>query len=123
MKRLFILAVALFSLGSVTFAADGGNYAFLSKLNEKEKFNGLVNYLEADYEQQRYLKEIFELSSQKMEKATRSGDDSEKEVKKALAFNLANTKSVLSAEQYKKYLIVLNMTSINSKNTALLAEK
>lgn len=122
MKRLFILAVAIFSLGSVTFASNG-DYAFLSKLNEKEKFNGLVNYLEADYEQQRYLKEIFELSSQKMERASRSGENSEKEVKKALAFNLANTKSVLSAEQYKKYLIVLNMTSINSNNTALLAEK
>ncbi|MBD8349453.1 MULTISPECIES: hypothetical protein [unclassified Dysgonomonas] len=122
MKRLFILAVALFSLSSISFAADG-NYAFLSKLNEKEKFNGLVNYLGADYEQQRYLKEIFELSSQKMEKASRSGADSDKEVKRALAFNLANTKSVLSAEQYKKYLIVLNMTSINSNNTALVAEK
>ncbi|PXV63375.1 hypothetical protein CLV62_11492 [Dysgonomonas alginatilytica] len=122
MKRLFILAVALFSLSSISFAADG-NYAFLSKLNEKEKFSGLVNYLGADYEQQRYLKEIFELSSQKMEKASRSGADSEKEVRKALAFNLANTKNVLSAEQYKKYLIVLNMTSINSNNTALVAEK
>lgn len=122
MKRLFILAVALFSLSSISFAADG-NYAFLSKLNEKEKFNGLVNYLGADYEQQRYLKEIFELSSQKMEKASRSGADSDKEVRRALAFNLANTKSVLSAEQYKKYLIVLNMTSINSNNTALVAEK
>ena len=122
MKRLFILAVAIFSLSSVIFASNG-DYAFLSKLNEKEKFNGLVNYLEADYEQQRYLKEIFELSSQKMERASRSGENSEKEVKKALAFNLANTKSVLSAEQYKKYLIVLNMTSINSSNTALLAEK
>lgn len=122
MKRLFILAVALFSLSSISFAADG-NYAFLSKLNEKEKFNGLVNYLGADYEQQRYLKEIFELSSQKMEKASRSGADSDKEGRRALAFNLANTKSVLSAEQYKKYLIVLNMTSINSNNTALVAEK
>lgn len=122
MKRLFILAVALFSLSSISFAADG-NYAFLSKLNEKEKFSGLVNYLQADYEQQRYLKEIFEISSQKMEKATRSGAESEKEVKKALAFNLANTKNVLSPEQYKKYLIVLNMTSINSKNNALIAEK
>lgn len=122
MKRLFILAVALFSLSSISFAADG-NYAFLSKLNEKEKFSGLVNYLQADYEQQRYLKEIFEISSQKMEKATRSGADADKQVKKALAFNLANTKNVLSAEQYKKYLIVLNMTSINSNNNALVAEK
>lgn len=122
MKRLFILAVAIFSLGSAAFAANN-DYSFLSKLNDKEKFNGLVNYLEADYEQQRYLKEIFELSSQKMERASRSGENSEKEVKKALAFNLANTKSILSAEQYKKYLIVLNMTSINSNNTSLLAEK
>nr|WP_297168778.1 hypothetical protein [uncultured Dysgonomonas sp.] len=122
MKRLFILAVAIFSLGYAAFAANN-DYSFLSKLNDKEKFNGLVNYLEADYEQQRYLKEIFELSSQKMERASRSGENSEKEVKKALAFNLANTKSILSAEQYKKYLIVLNMTSINSNNTSLLAEK
>lgn len=122
MKRLFILAIALFSLNTISFAVDR-NYEFLSRLNEKEKFNGLVNYLEADYEQQRYLKEIFELSSQKMEKATHSGADSEKEVEKALAFNLANTKSILSIEQYKKYLIVLNMTSINSNNNTLIAEK
>ncbi len=122
MKRLFIFAVALFSLSSVTFAADG-EYAFLSKLNEKEKFDGLANYLEADYQQQMYLKEIFELSSQKMEKASKSSENSEKEVQKALAFNLANTKSVLSDEQYRKYLIVLNMTSNNSNNSLLLAEK
>lgn len=122
MKRLFILALAIFSLTSVSFATDG-NYEFLSKLNKKEKFNGLVNYLQADYEQQRYLKEIFEVSYQKMEKASNSGENSEKEIQKALAFNLANTKSVLSPEQYKKYLIVLNITSINSNKTTLLATK
>lgn len=122
MKRLFILAVAIFSLGTASYASNG-EYAFLSKLTEKGRFDGLVSYLQADFEQQRYLKEIFELSSKKLQSANVDGQVSEADVQKALAFNLANTKSVLTREQYKKYLVMLNITTNNSKNAEFLAEK
>lgn len=122
MKRLFILVAAIFSLSAASFASDG-EYAFLSKLTEKEKFDGLANYLQADFEQQRYLKEIFALSNKKLEAASVDGVISNEDLQKALAFNLANTKSVLSREQYKKYLIMLNITTNNSKSGEFLAEK
>lgn len=118
MKRLFILAAVLFSLNAVVSAQD---YGFLGRLNEKSTYNGLVRYLNADYEQQNYLREIFDLSSQKYSKAIKGGNASEEAMKKVLSFNLSNTKHVLSPEQYKKYLMVINMTNLNGEQAKFLA--
>lgn len=114
MKRLFVLIAAVITLGGTTFAQDnnGKEYAILSKLAENGKLDGLAKYLEADMLQKDYLEEIFALSLQKMGKADGS-IASEKNLKKAMTFNLANMKSVLTPEQYKKYLTVLNLTANN----------
>lgn len=112
MKRFFILGAVILAFGATSFASN--EYSLFSELNETGKVNALSNYLEATSEQKNYLKEIFARSAKKMEEAVTDGEVSETKAKKAMAFNLANAKHVLSPEQYKKYLIVLNMT-LNNK--------
>ncbi|MDU1906183.1 MAG: hypothetical protein E6772_15540 [Dysgonomonas sp.] len=113
MKRFFILVAVVAAFSTTTFASNN-EYNLLSGLNETEKVNALSNYLGATSEQKEYLKEIFARSAQKAGTATTEGEISDAKVKKAMAFNLANAKSVLTPEQYKKYLIILNMT-LNNK--------
>jgi len=113
MKRFFILVAAVIALGSTTLVGNN-EYELFSKLNEKEKFHGLVNYLQANDEQQDYLQDIFALSIKKVQKAIANGSYSADEARKILAFNLANAKDVLTSEQYKKYLTILNVTFHNN---------
>lgn len=122
MKKLFILGFAFLSFSAVSFASDGG-YAFLSKLNQTNRLQGLAYYLQANPEQQIYLKQIAEMSTKKLAKAQENGSLSDQELQKALAFNLANTKSILTPEQYKKYVTLLNVTSYNNSNGELFANK
>lgn len=122
MKRIFILVAAIVALSSTTFAANG-EYSLISKLNETQKVNAISNYLEASYEQKESLKEIFALSAKKMKSAMVDGKLSEAKAQKAISFNLANTKNILSPEQYKKYLVVLNMTLNNTKEGDYIAQK
>ena len=48
--------------------------------------------------------------------------DNETAVDKVLLFNVSNAKYILSDSQYRKYLVVLNL-SINNSNEELLTQK
>lgn len=111
MKKFLVLVafVAAFSVSS--FAGDSS--VVLAKLGEKSVFNGVTRYLGTSIEQERDLKYVL------AESAKRYKDDSEK----ALRFNLANAKVILSPEQYRKYIVVLNMTVANNVEPNLIAEK
>lgn len=126
MKRLMLLAIAGIVLGGTTFAKttqESKEYAVFSKLNDQEKFDGLTKYLNANMSQKEYLSEIFALSLKKMEREMNKQSSSQAGFEKAIAFNLANAKSVLTPEQYKKYLTVLNVTLNNSQGEQLFVEK
>lgn len=126
MKRLFLLAVAGIVLSGATFARnnmENKEYAVFSKLNEQEKFDGLIRYLNADMLQKDYLEEIFAVSLRKMEREMSRQTKSQTGMEKAVAFNLANAKSVLSPEQYRKYLTILNITLNNIPEDQMLVEK
>ncbi len=121
MKRLFTLVAAVIALGSTAFASNG-EYEVISKLNNKKTIEGVSSYLKVNFNQREYMEDIFALSAKKMEKAMVGGVVSDEDAKKALAFNLANMKDILSPEQYKKYLIVLNISVNNMSKNSLLAE-
>lgn len=117
MKRLLLLVVVSIVLGGTTFAKnnlESKEYAVLSKLNSQNKVDGLVRYLNANTSQKEYLEEIFALSTKKMEREISKQQTPETAIEKIVAFNLANVKSVLSPEQYRKYLTILNMTMNNT---------
>ena len=122
MKKLFISAIAILAFSSVSFASD---YDFMNKLNNESTFKGLSRYIGADYDQRDALKYIFSETEKKkaaVERDIADGKATKADLDKVLYFNLANVKAVLSPEQYKDYLVVVNMTQ-NNKASELLSEK
>jgi len=118
MKKVLVLVMVAFATS--VFAIDPGNYKAIYKLNNESTFNALVRYLDANDSQAEQLKYVFELSENKMRTALKTDNDAEAE--KVLLFNVGNAKNILSNNQYRKYLAVLNL-SINNNEEELLTQK
>ena len=117
MKKVLVLAMVAFATSA--FALNPGNYKVVYKLNNEPTFNALVRYLDADNSQADQLEYVFELTENKMRSAFKS--DNETAVDNALLFNAGNAKYILSENQYRKYLVVLNL-SINNDNQEFLTQ-
>jgi hypothetical protein len=120
MKKIILSVVLVLAVYGNSFAMELNDYKVFSKLNNEATLRSLVRYLDADVEQRGQLKYLFELTEGKVKDAINKGDELAAE--KALYFNLGNMKHMLSDEQYKKYLVVLNLT-VASNEEVLLAEK
>lgn len=120
MKKIVLSALLMLAVCGSTFAMDLSDYKVFSKLNNDATLRSLVRYLKADADQSDKLKYIFELTERKVNSAVNKGD--EKSAEKAMFFNLGNAKYVLSADQYKKYLLVLNMTVAGREEDIYVAE-
>lgn len=106
MKRLSILVMAIIAFSVSSFAS--GEYNVLWTLNNKKTFNTITDYVGATPEQNQELRSIFYASAERLRNALVENNKSDAE--KALNFNLAKAKEVLKAEQYRKYLQILNVT-------------
>ena len=120
MKKIFSLVIILVAFGSSASALDSSDYSVFYQLNNTTTFNSLTRYLNVDYDQADQLKYIFSITENKLNSALKA--DNEVSAEKALRFNLANAKSILSDAQYKKYLSALNVSIYNEKQT-LIAQK
>jgi hypothetical protein len=120
MKKVLVLVMVMVATATSAFAINPGNYKVVYKLTNESTFNSLAHYLDVDGLQADQLKYVFELTENKMKSALKS--ENEDAAAKALAFNVANAKYILSDEQYKKYLVVLNL-SVNNNNEELLTQK
>ena len=118
MKKVLVLVMVVFATS--VFAINPTNYKAVYKLNNETTFNSLVRYLNADDTQADQLKYVFELTENKMKSALKS--DNEAAADKVLLFNVGNAKIILSDNQYKKYLAVLNL-SVNNESGELLSQK
>lgn len=118
MKKVLVSVVLTFVLAANAFA--GNEVELFSKLNNKATFKSMTRYLGTDWEQNSSLRYVFSLTESKMEAAAKKNDEAA--IEKVVNFNLANVKAVLSPEQYRKYLIVLNLTYQNA-SVVDLAEK
>lgn len=109
-----ILAVILVALASVTatYSMEMKDYNVLYKLNDNSTFKALVRYLNADEDQADQLRYVFSLTERKLNYANKK--ESTVAAEKALMFNLGNAKYILSGEQYRKYLIVLNVSRFSN---------
>jgi len=116
MKKLVILLVVMVA-STNAFARVNEDSKVFSKLNRTSTLNGLVYYLNADSYQSNRLEYVFSLTDDKLKAAINSQNDLE--IEKAIYFNLANVKAFLSEEQYKKYLVILNV-SLNYAESELL---
>ncbi len=116
-KIILVLAVVFAGLTSVS-ANELAKAEVFTKLSNESTFRQLVRYLDVDTEQAQNLKYVFALTSKKVNTALNK--ESVVDAEKAIVFNLGNVKHILSAEQYRKYLLVLNMT-IQSKGDVYVA--
>ena len=99
-----VVAILAFSVSS--FASN--EYNVLWVLNDRTTFNEVAEFIDADYEQKQQLSEISFDSTQRLKEAL--VENNKDAAMKALYYNLANAKSILSPTQYKKYLSILNTT-------------
>jgi len=118
MKKVLVLAMVVFATSA--FALNPGNYKAVYKLNNESTFNALARYLDVDESQADQLKYVFELTENKMRSALTS--DNEAAINKAMSFNVGNARYILSDDQYRKYLVILNL-SVNNNNQELLTQK
>ena len=117
MKKIFSLAIILVAFGASVSAVNSSDYSVFYQLNNKTTFNSLVRYLDVDFEQADQLKYVFSITENKLNSALKA--DNENAAEKALRFNLANAKVILSDAQYKMYLSELNISIYNEKQTLI----
>ncbi|MEI8086481.1 MAG: hypothetical protein WCG93_09735 [Paludibacter sp.] len=113
MKKIIVLVMVAFAAN--VFAANPSEYSVFSKLNNKATFKSLVIYLNADQEQVDFLEHVLKVTEEEM----KSAGDNENMAENVLNYNLRNSKCILSEEQYKKYLVFVNL-SFNNKSTDFL---
>ena len=118
MKKVLVLVMLAFATSM--FDVNPTNYKAIYKLNNEITFNSLIDYLNVNDTQIDELKNMFQLSENKMRIALKTGNDMAAE--DVLLYNAGNAKYILTYNQYKKYLIVLNL-SINDENADFLTQK
>ena len=116
MKRLFMVVVAMLSM-TMTFAEN----ETAANLNATEAYDmqsvnmkklGMALNLSKD--QVESFAEIHKAFSAEMLFAAQTvGDERQKMVKKAIKKDLAYMNYILSSDQYRKYVMLLNMTLMN----------
>jgi len=115
MKKILVLVLVLASYGASVSAVNSNDYKVFYKLNNERTFSSLARYLDVNYTQADQLKYIFSLTEDKLNSALKK--DNEVAIEKAMRFNLGNAKSILSADQYKKYLTALNVSIYNDRES------
>ena len=120
-KVIFIIMLAV---ASATATAQSGmelkDYNVFYKLNDENIFRSMIRYLELSTEQAENLQYVNDLTERKLNYANKKASTVAAE--KAMLFNLGNAKAVLTEAQYRKYLIVLNVSRF-SEYEEYIAEK
>lgn len=121
MKKILVLVMVWVACSTSTFAFNPSDYNAFYKLNNKAVFTGLVGFIDADQEQASFLQHVFKVTEEELKTATNKNNAAA--VENVLNYNFINTKSILTEEQYKKYLVFMNVNVKNETNYALLSNK
>ncbi len=115
MKKLMILAVALFSM-TTTFAADENASATTATAayNMNVNMNSLTDALGLNCDQVEAVTDVHKnFTAEMMNAAVAKGEDRRAMVDKAISTDLKYMHVILSSSQYRKYLMLLNATLVN----------
>lgn len=116
MKRFVLLFVALTAFaGATSFAANEGANLNKEAWNWSVRTECIVRYLDiysSQYDKVAFANEYFSDQLQKISRI-KNEERREKKIREAVVENLSLMKSVLSGEQYRKYLTLLNLTLRN----------
>jgi hypothetical protein len=113
-KILVILVIALAGISSAS-SMELSEYKVFYKMNESSTFRSLMKYLDASQEQAYQMSYVLNQTERKLNYANRK--ESLDAAERAMFFNLGNAKSILSKEQYRKYLIILNISRFSEYDT------
>ncbi|MBP1638558.1 MAG: hypothetical protein H6Q17_141 [Bacteroidetes bacterium] len=121
MKKMMLVLAVLVAGATSVYAVSPVETGVFYTINNEPVFNRLMRYLDADGEQSENLKYIFEATTSKLKTAAKDGNDAA--YSKAVNFNLANAKNILTRSQYIKYLSMINLTLTNRYQELALSEK
>ena len=115
MKKLMILAVALFSM-TTTFAADQNASATTATaaFNMNVNMNSLSDALGLNIDQVEAVADVHKnFTADMMNAATATAEDRAAMIDKAVIKDLKYMHSILNDAQYRKYVMLLNATLVN----------
>ena len=121
MKKILLVLVVMVAGATATYAINPVETGVFYTFNNEPVFNRLMKYLNVDEDQADNLKYIFEATENRMKTATKS--DNDVAYTKAVNFNLANARNILTHAQYIKYLSMINLTLTNRYQEVALGEK
>jgi len=122
MKKIYIMAFVAMLFACNVIADNHNEFRIFTNMNNGKTLTALSKYLNTNNEQNEQLEYLLSLTDKKMKLALSNNNSNAAE--KVKWFNLGNAKIILNEEQYKKYLLVLNVTlnSMNDKSVEDIAE-
>ena len=113
MKKIMILAVAMFAMATTTFAADEATNA-TAAYNMNVKMGSLANALSLNIDQAEAVADVHKnFTADMMNAATAAKDERTAMIDKAVIKDLKYKHSILNDSQYRKYVMLLNATLMN----------
>ena len=113
MKKIMVLAVAMFAMATATFAADEETNA-TAAYNMNIKMGSLADALSLNIDQVDAVSDVHKnFTADMMNAASASKEDRAAMIDKAVIKDLKYMHSILNNTQYRKYVMLLNATLIN----------
>ena len=113
MKKIMVLAVAMFAMATATFAAEEETNA-TAAFNMNFNMSSLADALSLNIDQVEAVADVHKnFTADMMNAAVAAGDDRKAMIDKAINKDLKYMHVILSNTQYRKYLMLLNVTLIN----------
>ena len=113
MKKIMIMAVAMFAMATTTFAAEENTNA-TAAYNMNIKMGSLANALSLNLDQAEAVADVHKnFTADMLNAATATGEDRAAMIDKAVLKDLKYMHVILNNNQYRKYVMLLNTTLIN----------
>lgn len=114
MKKIMVLAVAMFAMATATFAAEEETNA-TAAYNMNVKMSSLADALSLNIDQVEAVADVHKnFTADMMNAATAKGEEERSAmIDKAVLKDLKYMHVILNNSQYRKYVMLLNTTLIN----------
>ena len=113
MKKIMIMAAAMFAMATTTFAAEENTNA-TAVFNMNVKMGSLANALSLNLDQAEAVADVHKnFTADMMNAATATAEDRAAMIDKAVIKDLKYMHSILNDAQYRKYVMLLNATLVN----------
>ena len=113
MKKIMILAVAMFAMATTTFAADEATNA-TAAYNMNIKMSSLADALNLNIDQCEAVADVHKnFTADMMNAAAAPAEERSSMIDKAVIKDLKYMHGILSSYQYRKYVMLLNTTLVN----------